>query len=140
MFLPSTVWAEFTAIEASRQKCGHRRSARRCGGYYQRDQVAHRVDHLVVDAHLEVEVGTGGQAGRTLTADALAAGDPVAEVDVRRQEVRVQGDYPAAVGDHHVVSVADRGVRHPDHDAVGRGHHRGAQRRPEVDAGVEVRV
>jgi len=102
-------------------------------------QVRHRVDGLVVDPQLEVQVRPGRVARGALEADRLALGDGVAHLDERPVQVPVQRGQPALVLEHHVVAVAVWATADQDHDAIVGSLHGGAFRQGLVDAGVEVR-
>src|SRR5438874_13200530 len=70
-------------------------------------QARDRVDGLTVDPDLEVEVGTGGVAGRAFEADRLVLDHPVGRPDERHVEVPVERREPSWVRDDHVVAVTD---------------------------------
>ncbi len=79
-------------------------------------KILHRIDRLVADANLEMQVGTAGIAGRADRTELLACADCRAWSDTSRdgRQVRVARQYPLAaaqVDDIAVVGVAP-GVDH----------------------------
>src|SRR5215211_2763769 len=98
-------------------------------------QVAHRVDGLAVDPHLEVKVGPEAEARAVAYPDHLPLAHVLADRDGDRRLMRVAGRDPASVVDAGVVAVA--GLRPGDRDrAVGGGVDRRSARDSDVDARV----
>src|SRR5579864_8202090 len=77
-------------------------------------QVRHRVDDLVVDAQLEMEMWPGRVTRGSLEADLLSAHHLIAHHHPGGQEVAVQGRDAAPVGDDDKVAVADARVADGD--------------------------
>lgn len=101
-------------------------------------EVLERVDVGAVaggGAHLEVQVGPAGVAGRAGAADPLAAGDLLAGLDAERGEVGVLGVPAVGVLDDDLVPVGSRPARRL-HRARTHGLDAGAGRHREVDARV----
>lgn len=101
-------------------------------------EVLERVDVGAVaggGAHLEVQVGPAGVAGRAGAADPLAAGDLLPGLDAERGEVGVLGVPAVGVLDDDLVPVGSRPARRL-HRARSHGLDAGAGRHREVDARV----
>lgn len=101
-------------------------------------EVLQRVDVGAVagtGTHLEVQVRSGGVAGRTGAADPLASGDLLAGLDPERGQVRVLGVAAVGVPDDDLVAVGP-GPAGGDDLAGADRFDAGAGRHREVDAGV----
>src|SRR5690606_5865022 len=100
----------------------------------------HRVGVVARGVHLgEVEVTTGGSAGRADVADDVALGDGRAHGGVETLEVVVAGDDPVAVVDLHAVAGGVVVLDRDDGAALG-GVDRGAATGAEVDTVVALEV
>src|SRR3954467_10125138 len=102
-------------------------------------QVAHRVDHLAVDTHLEMEVRPEAVARAAHVADNAALRDGGAHPDPDRGLVPVSGGQPSAVIDDGEVAVAFHPACVDDGSRGGRVNRRAA-RGGNVDAGMERAV
>src|SRR5216683_469527 len=128
--------ARLTPTTAARGSDDLALEARRSAGR----QVRRRVDGLLVDAQLEVEMRTGGIARRPLEPDRLALDHPISELDDCDRQVAVQGVQPAGVGDDDKVAITAARAADQRHDAVVGRVNRRAERFDHVDAGMEMRV
>src|SRR5262245_8602813 len=79
--------------------------------------VDQRVDRLLVDHHLVVQVRPGAAAGRTGGGDRLAPADPLPDLHGGRAQVPIAGDHAVPVRDEQRQSEP-AGRPHPGHDAV----------------------
>src|SRR5438309_1672496 len=110
------------------------------GGRRSRRQIRRRVDRVLVDPQLEVQMRARRVSGRSLEPDHRALRDLLADADESRRQVAVQGVQPARVSDHDVVAVPAARAADQRHDPVVGRLHRRSKRLDQVDAGVEVRI
>ena len=103
-------------------------------------QYEERIDRDARGVDLEVEMGPGGDPGQADLPDDLAGDHRLA--DVNRElglQVAVQGEDVGLVLDFDHDRAVGQAPGY-DHLARGDGPHRRAERRRDVDAGVEVGV
>ena len=100
-----------------------------------------RVDHPPSHQHREVQVVAAGEPRGVAPADLLSAHDAIADLDVERHQVPVQGLHAQAVIDDHAVAVDAKPARVDDRAGVGREHgdvFGDGKVEPEVDLLVDV--
>src|SRR5690554_1510988 len=94
------------------------------------------VDGAIAVAHFEMQMRSGGTAGRADTRNRGAGIDRLALGAEKAREVGVSGGQPVGVGNFHDLAIArldpDEG-----HDAIAGAEHRGAAGGGEVEAGMK---
>src|SRR5450631_2581755 len=105
-----------------------------------RRQIWRGVDRLLVDPQLEMKVGAGRVACRSLEPNGLALRDRLTDLDQRRREVAVKRVEAAGMSNHDVVAVTAAGDADQSHHPVVRCIDGRCEGLDEIDAGVEVWV